>query len=723
MAIDLIARAAAQAAATSAQTALAASSAAAPAAPFLFADLAAAQVAASTSTITTAGYSAIGRGAASYVSDALATPALAAAHPRCCRASVDGRFFRLLPNPDGAITVAQTGALGSGNDRPAFQAALDYAAAMGIRHVRVPDGTYDLWCSQRTTAQREAVATDGSMLCVTASVRLSADTCAVLRRRGPTGGAIDSDYQTVGGSPWRGGGIHLYGDSYPYPADEAAWTIQWFEMENIELDGGGMVGTKVATSVDASDKGIFFHNAVRRVTLKNCRIHHFYHELLYGGNQTRPVGEIHLQRVKAHGSGHAALSFGMARKVVDLLGEYGDAAKAAELSGSDYTFVGTRFFDAGQLAFAASDPRAIPADQDPAFPAYGTELRKTTLIGVEAQNVDSVSLGSYTYGELHVIDGRTQLADRAGEIALRLTATLDQANGLTALAVTGPETLPAGTAAGCLPRNIKIDLKANVTRKAQDAGRGWTSVLALGGHLDPETVQIHIEHADRYTALCTPGGTVSAMPLVRTGFAFAAAATTGQVPGATRMLDADTALAPYECGLTVNPGAAALALSFAAVGAGGAYEGIAHGQRYKVFYGANAWSGGTGKITFARSGTNLALTRNRTLWQAGDWLEFEYNARLGKWTDVGGYASDVLTAAMTLDAPSIANGETFLAAIAVPGAALGDRVEVAFGRSLKGMIASAYVSAADNVTVTLSNLTGAAIDLASTTVSVAVRRA
>ena len=62
-------------------------------------------------------------------------------------------------------------------------------------------------------------------------------------------------------------------------------------------------------------------------------------------------------------------------------------------------------------------------------------------------------------------------------------------------------------------------------------------------------------------------------------------------------------------------------------------------------------------------------------------------------------------------------------AVTVTGAAVGDFAECSFGVSLAGMIASAYVSAADTVTVVLFNATTGTVDLASTTLRARVRKA
>jgi hypothetical protein len=77
----------------------------------------------------------------------------------------------------------------------------------------------------------------------------------------------------------------------------------------------------------------------------------------------------------------------------------------------------------------------------------------------------------------------------------------------------------------------------------------------------------------------------------------------------------------------------------------------------------------------------------------------------------------------TWDAPSVATGGDEIDTIALSGVALGDIVlGVSLGVSLQGLVATAYVSAADVVTVSLANNTGAAVDLGSTTVRVLIAR-
>lgn len=74
----------------------------------------------------------------------------------------------------------------------------------------------------------------------------------------------------------------------------------------------------------------------------------------------------------------------------------------------------------------------------------------------------------------------------------------------------------------------------------------------------------------------------------------------------------------------------------------------------------------------------------------------------------------------TWDPASIASGGSVSTTATVAGAALGDFALASFSLNLAGLTLSAYVSATNTVTVVLSNLTGAAVNLTSGTLSVLV---
>jgi hypothetical protein len=88
-----------------------------------------------------------------------------------------------------------------------------------------------------------------------------------------------------------------------------------------------------------------------------------------------------------------------------------------------------------------------------------------------------------------------------------------------------------------------------------------------------------------------------------------------------------------------------------------------------------------------------------------------------------GVFSDTWSVVCTLDAGSLVDAAGETETIAVPGVALGDIViGFSFGVDLAGVTATAYVSAANVVTIRVQNESGSTVDLASTTVRVVVGR-
>ena len=88
-----------------------------------------------------------------------------------------------------------------------------------------------------------------------------------------------------------------------------------------------------------------------------------------------------------------------------------------------------------------------------------------------------------------------------------------------------------------------------------------------------------------------------------------------------------------------------------------------------------------------------------------------------------GVFSDTWSVVCTLNADSLADGAGTSDTVAVPGVALGDIViGFSFGVDLAGVTATAYVSAANVVTIRVQNEAAATVDLASTTVRLVVGR-
>jgi hypothetical protein len=88
-----------------------------------------------------------------------------------------------------------------------------------------------------------------------------------------------------------------------------------------------------------------------------------------------------------------------------------------------------------------------------------------------------------------------------------------------------------------------------------------------------------------------------------------------------------------------------------------------------------------------------------------------------------GIFSDMWEVSATIDADSLTTGTNDADTIAVPGVALGDVVlGVSLGLDLAGMQLTAYVSAANTVTVIFNNVTGGTVNLGATTIKLLVAR-
>jgi hypothetical protein len=88
-----------------------------------------------------------------------------------------------------------------------------------------------------------------------------------------------------------------------------------------------------------------------------------------------------------------------------------------------------------------------------------------------------------------------------------------------------------------------------------------------------------------------------------------------------------------------------------------------------------------------------------------------------------GLFSDTWSVSATLNASSLTDGTGETNTIAVPGVALGDIVlGVSMGVDLAGITVTAYVSAANTVSIRFQNESTATVDLASTIVECVVVR-
>lgn len=88
-----------------------------------------------------------------------------------------------------------------------------------------------------------------------------------------------------------------------------------------------------------------------------------------------------------------------------------------------------------------------------------------------------------------------------------------------------------------------------------------------------------------------------------------------------------------------------------------------------------------------------------------------------------GVFSDTWAVTCTLNSGSVADQGAGTDTVTVPGVALGDMViSMSAGVDEAGIVRRAYVSAANTVTISTTNTTGGAVDLASTTVKLVIGR-
>lgn len=93
-----------------------------------------------------------------------------------------------------------------------------------------------------------------------------------------------------------------------------------------------------------------------------------------------------------------------------------------------------------------------------------------------------------------------------------------------------------------------------------------------------------------------------------------------------------------------------------------------------------------------------------------------FQSLLADLTDLHNMFSTMLTGSATYDPASLADGAGATTTVTVTGAALGDLVLPSFSVDLAGVSVTAYVSAANTVSVRFQNESGGTVDLASGTI-------
>lgn len=449
----------------------------------LYVDLGVQEIGAGTTIIRTSGYNAVGKGVGLYVSDSLAVSALATAHPRFCKL-IGTRYWRLLPDADGAISFEQGGAVGDGttNDQPACQATLTYKDAVGISGIRNDSAAYALWAPTRTLSlvtdpyngQGCTLVTRDNFRRVPGAMGWAKFTCL-----NSTGGTNDTVTQTVDGNPWRGALFYIW------PPDGNVIPIDFVHMGGDEWDGTRTVVPGV-TAVDLTQKGmrvqdfpltslkadgLYMHNCAGEIWYSAANNNTCHEELVdcrfeYSAQCAFNPG--------SRGSGiytrlHAGYSFlaaevigGLGRKHIDC--DFYASNSAAFLGGA-----------AGDGTFHVGYSYSYPWRQTDRDAPY-IEFSDCTFDGVPVINL----LGCFFKGNYTAVDSSTDLVStgKQTDINLEIEYVADRATKTYALSILSQApTLTTQVPSAPVPTYYEtsrgIDIKINARRTANAIAGGF----------------------------------------------------------------------------------------------------------------------------------------------------------------------------------------------------------------------------------------------------------
>lgn len=638
-----------------AYAALARASQTAPSTGALFVDMQYEQFADETVIVQSTGYSQQGLGSAFYIADSLATAQLVADHPRFAFTDGGGRHFRLHA-VDGALIVEQGGARGSEgfNDQPAIQAAIDYAAAVGITILEFSQPNYELWTPLRTSPASDKFAADGHCLVVrnTLSLRGTAGKRTVLECLSTTGRSAEGNWQDVGGEVWRGNGIFVLGDlSDPAPGELSVDTIA---LERLILRGSASNTGNYTYPADPAtgDGWDITHKAFRvqdsfvgDIVLKETDFIGWKGEMFYVvGYSPR---SIHAERCKML-IGNANAWNAQAYCPTAVVGcEFGDCSQAVEAlsqGNSVYRDCVFRDCDRGWIAgglerLSGYHHRWTTRDDAKTEPRCRIE-------DCEFRNVDYVRIGSYVHGKLLTLDSSVQIDAQdfynIEDISLEIEAWLDQGGWIPPVGIHGPAALdtqvpssPAGTYVQPI-RNVHVALTSHRTRLALAQDRHF-SAPSWNGHVQANCSLV-LDHAELATdnPPKTYDNPPKSFPLVemrtiRTTQEFGAF--TAMWSGSLSSSGLFTPQSPV-CLLAVAS-ETNCDLTLPTVTQAGSTYGFAEGQRLRI-----SKSGDTGAIRFVRDGDpSFVVSQTRSLDNNFDWIEFRWNKYGNRWEETDFWSS------------------------------------------------------------------------------------
>ena len=626
--------------------------------PALFADLAARSPSFDIVRLESTGHSENGRGAATYISDALCEAELLTAHPRFVFQTANSRIFRLLPDR-ASLSVEQGGAVGGGavNDQPAIQAAIDYAHAVGVQEVCFEAEHYRVDCPLRTSPSQDTRAEDGHPLVVRKSLLLTGKAArrTVLDFRALDGNDPESDWQLVpislsdpALSVWRGGGIFLQGDV----ADpgEAQRAIARLGLDRLVLRGnrqhsGAYVwpaDPATGDGWDITDKALWVQDCyVGEIVCRDTDMVGWKGEIFYLGGAANAVERVELTRCKFATTNGSAINPSCDAEILAVDCSFGDCFQAQEdVSKTRAVYRGCSWHDCDHMALGsgATDGllynQAWPTGDDTAPPPM------TLLENCEFRDINVVRFMSYVRGTIRAIDtsitlpGGTAMAMRDTDLGIE--SWLDRKNAIHALSFEGVTSLteqvpgaPAGTFK-LAPSNVRIRLAHHRTRLAQENNRQWIGSYWTG-YID-RSCQIAVTGDCAGGRLPNGGDTPVSMPRVSYT---AGEATTNYWPRgwyrpASLNGSGEVAIAAPFMTLGLESGIIA-DISLSRTPSGGIEYGYADGQTVRI-----TKEGATGSLRFGKGASpSFAVCETRVLANAYDWIEFAYNRDWQRWEESG----------------------------------------------------------------------------------------
>jgi hypothetical protein len=502
--------------------------------PLNFQELTQARLPASVTRIESNGFAQAGLGAGVYVADELADEALRAAHPEAVFEGGSGRFFRLAGDHHGYITPEQLGCpeYAPGTNQQAYiQAAIAYVEAVGLKGVLLTRPKYELWATARNGgAVNIFVHTDysGHFLVVRGRVAIhsSVPGRTTLHFKGPTGGSLETDYQTLTGTHpsypgvtliWRGSGILVTSQVAANAAAADPATLNMLDLRDVNLLSDAVGSHDVAwpattlnpNSWDVTNEGVRFQPDVQHTVshLENVEIRGFLGECIYGmgayGNNSVRCGIVG-RNLRMFGSNASALNLNGAH-VSDFDGVYAENCS--------FTMEGWAGWEVGRIVNATfkdcisgglSGGNIYYADLRP------DNSQPFCSVDMKMENCGVFYAGSMLKGRLHLIDTRLALVENGNIIPLTdvdLDVTCEVNKGGAAEAIT------LSSHASAPPKSIEnVQVRALVTRSQYAMANNiiFNSAVGLSGSFGPNcTIRLRGDHGGKLGALTAIYGSLT----------------------------------------------------------------------------------------------------------------------------------------------------------------------------------------------------------------------